>query len=168
MSRERPANTKETARSSQPMPSKGNIKNTNAANPLLHTHKDAANFGKTTGGKGQQTKQKTGTSGSKGSTRSTGSTSSITFGQIRFDQNTHLLYVDAKKGGDQIRCSITQDALCGCFDTAPNFDAMQTCFKAHTGEISQALENKWQAGKWKIPSKEICLEERDIREHLKK
>lgn len=161
MSRERPANTKQNAKSASPIAStgsKGNLKTANASNPLLHTQKQAANIGKNQqGSKGQQN--------IKG--KSTASSSSISFGQVRFDQNTHLLYVDAKKGGDQIRCSITQDALCGCFNTAANIDAMQNCFKAHTGEISQALQQKWEAGKWKVPSKEICLEEMDIRRFLK-
>lgn len=161
MSRERPANTKQQAKSSAPMPIKGNIKKSNASNPTLHPHKQAANLGKTQGGKGQQLQQKTGKSNSKGSS------SSISFGQVRFDQNTQLLYVDAKQGGDKIRCSITQDVLCGVFNSEANADALQSCFNAHTGEISEALSKKWKAGKWEIPNKEISLEEMDIRRCLR-
>jgi hypothetical protein len=147
MSRERPANTKESAKKVLPMQSKGSLKAT--SNPTLHPHKQ----------------QKTGPV-----TANTGSTTSITFGQIRFDQNSHLLFVDVKKGGEQIRCSITQDALRHCFNATPNFDGMQSCFKAHTGEITKALEKKWLAGKWKDQSKDkgICLEEMDLREFIKK
>ena len=147
MSRERPASTRETATTRKAVPLngkiKGEMKRENKVNPLLHKDKQ---YGQQKGG-----------------------LATITFGQIRFDQNQHLLFVDANKGGEHIRCSITQDALRKCYNTSPNFDALQSCFKAHTGEISRALDKKWSASKWKDQSKEkgICLEEMDLREFMK-
>ncbi len=157
MSRERSAGMRQEKSKKQPtIQGKGNLKSQNTGNPTLHPQKqhkvEAANL---------SAKYPSGQSVS---------TVSITFGQIRFDQHEHLLYVDVKKGGEQIRCSITQDALRRCFNATPSFDGMQNCLKAHTGEISRAVEKKWSAGKWKDQnkSKGICLEEIDLREFIKK
>jgi hypothetical protein len=164
MSRERPANTKQTAKQGSPMPTKGNMKTVNATNPTLHTGTAANVSTKTQGGKGN-------TQGSKGGKTGTqtgsGSTSSISLGQSRFDSNAHMLYADAKKGGIQIRCSITEDALCECFDVEATSTELQSAFTEHKGEILKALEQKWLAGDWKTPNKEICLEETDIRRVIK-
>lgn len=157
MSRERPANTKQTAKQGSPMPVKGSMKTVNTTNPTLHTGTGkAANISK--GSKGMGTTGKTG-----GTQTGSGTTSSISLGQSRFDNNTHMLYADAKKGGLQIRCSITQDALCECFDVEATSNELQSAFTEHKGEILKALERKWLAGDWKTPNKEICLEETDIR-----
>jgi len=165
-SRERPANTKQTAKQGSPMPVKGNMKTVNATNPTLHTGTGtAANVStKTQGGKGQTQGHTQGSKGGKTGTQTgSGSTSSISLGQSRFDNNTHMLYADAKKGGVQIRCSITEDALCGCFDVEATSSELQSAFTEHKGEILKALERKWLAGDWKTPNKEISLDETDIR-----
>ncbi|MFI4957349.1 MAG: DUF1488 family protein [Gammaproteobacteria bacterium] len=196
MSRERPANTKQTAKQASPMSIKGGLKTTNATNPVLHKDTAANLSTKTQGGKGSVTTggkgsvttggKGTGTTGGQGFVKGqkqgtqgittgrtgtgtgvgSGSTSSISLGQIRFDSNTHMLYADATKGGSQIRCSITQDALCECFDAEPTSSELQSCFTQHKGEILKALEQKWTAGKWKTPNKEICLEEGDLRKFI--
>ena len=177
-SRERPANTKSTAKQVTPVPMKGNIKATNTTNPLEHKQKGAANMSTKTqggkdhtqggksqvqGGKGQSQGMSTGKTGKTGTQTGSGSTSSISLGQARFDGNAHMLYADAKKGGIQIRCSVTQDALCECFDAEPTSVELQSCFTEHKGEILKALEQKWLAGDWKTPNKEISLDETDIR-----
>lgn len=89
---------------------------------------------------------------------------SISFGPVNYDQGKHLLQVKGKFGKNQIMCSVTEDALKEVYHVQGGEKEFMQSFEQHVPQIQQAVMKKIELKEWKVPEKEILVNEQDLRQ----